>query len=194
LSNLQEALNPPCELQKRGISMKDVEMRLIAELVKNSRRSDRELAKVLGISQPTVTRVRRRLEKEGYLREYTVIPDFNKVGFQLAAFILVKMKTNLSAGEVEKARQISMKDMIEKAPDEIVLFERGMGEGYEGIIISFHKDFSDYVKIIERIREYPFVDASATLSFLLDLNDKFHYRYFTFSTLAKYLLTMRKHA
>jgi Lrp/AsnC family transcriptional regulator for asnA, asnC and gidA len=174
--------------------MKDAEMRLIAELVKNSRRSDRELAKVLGTSQPTVTRARRKLEKEGYLREYTVIPDFNKVGFQLAAFILVRMKTNLTAEEVEKARQISMKDMIEKAPDEIVLFERGMGEGYNGIIISFHKDFSDYVKIIERIREYPFVDASATLSFLIDLNDKIHYRYFTFSTLAKYLLTMQKQA
>jgi len=174
--------------------LKNVEIRLIAELVKNSRRSDRELAKVLGASQPTVTRVRRRLEKEGYLREYTVIPDFNKVGFQLAAFILVRMKTNLSAEEVEKARQISMKDMIEKAPDEIVLFERGMGGGYDGIIISFHKNYSDYSKIIERIREYPFVDASATLSFLIDLNDKIHYRYFTFSTLAKYLLTMQKHA
>ena len=165
-------------------------MRLIAELVKNSRRSDRELAKVLRASQPTVTRARRRLEKEGYLREYTVIPDFNKVGFQLAAFILVKMKTNLSAEEVEKARQISMKDMIEKAPDEIVLFERGMGSGYNGIIVSFHKNYSDYVRIIERIKEYPFVDASATLSFLIDLNEKIHYRYFTFSTLAKYLLTM----
>jgi DNA-binding Lrp family transcriptional regulator len=170
--------------------LKDIETRLIAELLKNSRRSDRELAKVLGASQPTVTRVRRRLEKEGYIREYTAIPDFNKAGFQLAAFILVKIKTNLSAEEVEKARQISMKDMIEKAPDEIVLFERGMGGGYDGIIISFHKNYSDYIRIIERIKEYPFVDASATLSFLIDLNEKIHYRYFTFSTLAKYLLTM----
>lgn len=170
--------------------MKDIETRLIAELLKNSRRSDRELAKFLRASQPTITRARRRLEKEGYIREYTAIPDFNKAGFQLAAFILVKMKTNLSAEEVEKARQISMKDMIEKAPDEIVLFERGMGGGYDGIIISFHKNYSDYIRIIGRIKEYPFVDASATLSFLIDLNEKIHYRYFTFSTLAKYLLTM----
>ena len=174
--------------------MKDVEMRLIAELVKNSHRSDRELAKTLRASQPTITRARRRLEKGGCLREYTVIPDFNKVGFHLAAFIFVRMRANFSAEEVEKARQISMKDMIEKAPDEIVLFERGMGGGYDGIIISFHKNYSDYSRIIERIKEYPFVDASATLSFLIDLNEKIHYRYFTFSTLAKYLLTMQKHA
>jgi len=174
--------------------LKDIETRLIAELLKNSRRSDRELSKVLRTSQPTVTRARRKLEKEGYLREYTVIPDFNKVGFQLAAFILVRMKTNLTAEELEKARQISMKDMIEKAPDEIVLFERGMGGAYDGIIVSFHKNYSDYSRIIERIKEYPFVDASATLSFLIDLNEKTHYRCFTFSTLAKYLLTMQKQA
>lgn len=30
--------------------MKDVELRLVSELMKNSRRSDRELAKTLGVS------------------------------------------------------------------------------------------------------------------------------------------------
>jgi DNA-binding Lrp family transcriptional regulator len=40
--------------------------------MKNSRRSDRELALVLGISQPTVTRLRTRLEKEGIIKEYTM--------------------------------------------------------------------------------------------------------------------------
>ena len=112
--------------------MKDIELKLIAELMKNSRRSDRQLAKALGVSQPTVTRTRCRLEKEGYLREYTVIPDFVKLGFQLASFILVRGRKELSAEEKEKARQISMKDMAERAPNEIVLFNRGMGGGYTG--------------------------------------------------------------
>ena len=170
--------------------MKDIELKLIAELMKNSRRSDRQLAKALGVSQPTVTRTRCRLEKEGYLREYTVIPDFVKLGFQLASFILVRGRKELSAEEKEKARQISMKDMAERAPNEIVLFNRGMGGGYTGVIVSFHKSYSDYSKLVARIREYPFVDTSATLSFIVDLNDKIQYRYFTFSTLAKYLLTM----
>lgn len=175
-----------------GTSMKDVELRLIAELMKNSRRSDRELAKALRVSQPTVTRTRCRLEKEGYVREYIVIPDFVKLGFQLASFVLVRVKRDISAEEREKARQISLKDMAERAPDEIVFFGRGMGGDYTGIIVSFHKSYSDYVKLVERIREYSFVDASATLSFLVDLNDKIQYRYLTFSTLAKYIMTMQK--
>ena len=170
--------------------MKNLELKLVAELMKNSRRSDRELAKVLKISQPTVTRTRGKLEKEGYVREYTVIPDFVKLGFQVASFILVKLKGNLSSEEIEKARQISVKDMTEKAPDEIVLFNRGIGGDYTGVLVSFHKSYSDYTRLVERMKEYPFVDSAATFSFLVNLNDKIQYRYFTFSTLAKYLLTM----
>jgi DNA-binding Lrp family transcriptional regulator len=43
--------------------------------MKNSRRSDRQLAKALGVSQPTVSRTLERLEKQGMIREYTVIPN-----------------------------------------------------------------------------------------------------------------------
>jgi DNA-binding Lrp family transcriptional regulator len=48
--------------------------------MKNSRKSDRQLARAIGTSQPTVTRIRSRLEKEGYIKEYTMIPDFGKLG------------------------------------------------------------------------------------------------------------------
>jgi DNA-binding Lrp family transcriptional regulator len=170
--------------------LRNLELKVVAELMKNSRRSDRELAKVLKISQPTVTRTRCKLEKEGYVREYTVIPDFVKLGFEVASFILVKLKGNLSPEEIEKARQISLKDMAEKAPNEIVLFNRGIGGDYTGVLVSFHKSYSDYTRLVERMKEYPFVDSAATFSFLVNLNDKIQYRYFTFSTLAKYLLTM----
>ena len=162
--------------------------------MKNSKTSDRELAKRLGVSQPTVSRIRAKLEKEGYIKEYTVIPDFVKLGFQLASFILVKLKKDLSKEELEKARQISLKDMAERAPNEMVLFNRGMGGGYTGVLVSFHKSYSDFSELLTRMREYPFVDISATLTFLVDLNDEIQYRPFTFSTLAKHVLTMSKQA
>jgi len=174
--------------------LKDVELKLISELMKNSKTSDRELAKRLGVSQPTVSRIRAKLEKEGYIKEYTVIPDFVKLGFQLASFILVKLKKDLSKEELEKARQISLKDMAERAPNEMVLFNRGMGGGYTGVLVSFHKSYSDFSELLTRMREYPFVDISATLTFLVDLNDEIQYRPFTFSTLAKHVLTMSKQA
>ena len=155
--------------------------------MKNSRRSDRELAKTLKVSQPTVTRTRARLEKEGYLKEYTVIPDFAKLGFQIAAFTLVKLRENLTEEELKKAQQITLKDMAEKAPNEIVLFNRGMGGGYTGVLVSFHKSYSDFTALLRRMNEYSFVNTSDTLSFLVNLNDEIQYRNFTLSTLAKYI-------
>jgi Lrp/AsnC family transcriptional regulator for asnA, asnC and gidA len=58
--------------------MKDIELKLLSELMKNSRRSDRELAKAIGTSQPPVSRMISRLEKEGVIKEYTMTPDFSK--------------------------------------------------------------------------------------------------------------------
>ena len=55
--------------------MKKRSMNLLLELLKDSKRSDREIAKVLGVSQPTVSRMRGRLVKEGMIKEFTVIPD-----------------------------------------------------------------------------------------------------------------------
>jgi DNA-binding Lrp family transcriptional regulator len=72
--------------------LKDTEAALISELISNSRRSDRELARAIGVSQPTVSRMIRRLEMEGVVNEYTMIPDFRKLGYNLCAFIFLKLK------------------------------------------------------------------------------------------------------
>ena len=57
--------------------LKQIDYKLLFELMKNSHRSDRQLAKALGVSQPTVTRRRAILEKD-YIEGYTVIPKFGK--------------------------------------------------------------------------------------------------------------------
>ena len=48
--------------------MKERMMRVLLEYLKDSKRSDREIAKIVGVSQPTITRMRQRLVKEGAIR------------------------------------------------------------------------------------------------------------------------------
>ena len=62
--------------------LKSIDYKLLWELLKNSRRSDRELAKALGTSQPTVTRRRVNIEKN-FIDGYTAIPKWEKIGFEL---------------------------------------------------------------------------------------------------------------
>ena len=77
-------------------NLKPIDYEILWELVKNSRRSDRELAKVLGISQPTVTRRRTVLEKE-LIDGYTAIPKWEKLGYEILAITFVKIKSQIAS-------------------------------------------------------------------------------------------------
>jgi DNA-binding Lrp family transcriptional regulator len=156
--------------------------------MKDSRRSDRELAHAIGVSQPTVSRVIAKLEKQRVIREYTIIPDFKKLGYTLASMTFINLKSGLTREELQKARETTTRDLCEDCPTEIVMFERGMGIGFTGVIIAMHKNYSSYTKLKDRIKKYDFIEHLQTDSFIIDLQDEVHYRYLTFSTLAKNLL------
>ena len=95
--------------------LRDFELKIVSELMKNSRRSDRELAKILGVSQPTVSRIINKLEKSGIVQEYTMIPDFAKLGYQILAMTFVRLKQSLDSEEIEGAKRI-IKDTLKTTP------------------------------------------------------------------------------
>jgi DNA-binding Lrp family transcriptional regulator len=176
---------------KRKMTLKDIELRLISELMKNSRKSDRELARALAVSQPTITRIRNRLEKEGIIKEYTIIPDFPKIGYRLLALTFVKLKKLLRPEEADKARDLA-RQRLEESRFGIVMLERGLGLGFDGVIISFYEDFAAYMEHKNVLKQYDFLGFFDIETFLISLDDKVHYRPLTFSTLAKHLLTLKE--
>lgn len=116
-------------------------IRLLREMLRNSKRSDREISKSLKVSQPTVTRTRARLEKE-YIETYTVVPDFAKLGYQILAFTFLKMKSYPSAEEAEKIVQLA-KEWTNKHPN-VIFAADGEGFGRDIVMVSFHKDYALY--------------------------------------------------
>ena len=120
----------------------DLPQKLLQELLSNSKRSDRELAKLLKVSQPTITRTRHKLEKSGMIREYTITPDFKKMGFELLAVTLLKMKPEIRLSEISK----KSKEYAEQHPTDVFV-GRGEGFGMDSVVISFHKSFTDYTRI-----------------------------------------------
>jgi DNA-binding Lrp family transcriptional regulator len=173
------------------IAMKEVERKVISELMKNSRRSDREIAKAIGTSQPTVSRLIKKLKAEGYIKEFTMIPNFSKLGYHLLALTFVRLKGELSAEEIEKIRQMGMK-MPEETSLETIMAERGLGFRCDGVIMSFHEDFSSFQDFKKWLKSYGFIDTSACDSFVINLGDEIRYRPLTLRTLAKHLLTTKE--
>jgi len=118
-------------------------MKLLLELLKDSKRSDREISKVLGVSQPTISRTRQRLSEKGIIQEFTVIPDFVKLGFQIMAISSFKLKV---AKDIEGLTKLMM------AKPNVIFASIGEGMGKNGIIISFHKSYPEFSNLISNLR------------------------------------------
>ena len=166
--------------------MKDVELRLISELMKNSRRSDRELAKIIGVSQPTVSRMLRKMVEEGYIKEFTIVPDFKKLGFQLMTIVLVKMKKDISPDIVEELRRKVREDQ-KRNPSPLLLHYTGMGANSDRVIILLAEDYSTYSEYMNLLGQYPLIEVEKISSFIIDLNDESTFMPLSFSNLAAYL-------
>jgi len=128
--------------------LKTIDFKLLSELMKDSRRSDRQLAKTLGISQPTVTRRRANLEK-GFIEGYTTIPKLEKIGFELVVFSFVKHNIKYAKSEVREAAFKRVEEWMMKQPNVILAIE-GQGMGWDGIFISFHKSYSDFAEFMRK--------------------------------------------
>ena len=127
-----------------GKASKKRKASLLLEYLKDSKRSDRELAKVLGVSQPTVSRMRERLVKEGLIKHFTIIPDFVEMGYEIMAISFFKLKVDEKS--LEKAKKVAM------AKPNIIFASRGQGMRKNGVMLSLHKSFTDFCNFLSDFR------------------------------------------
>jgi len=170
--------------------MKETELKLLCELMKNSWRSDREIARALGVSQPTVTRLRDRLGKQGYIKEYTVMPDFRKLGFEIMAITFSRRLKELTKEELMEARKAS-EELERENHVAVVLAADGAGLGFSRAFITFHENYSSYMKMISLVKQVPHIDTSHVESFVVSLFRQENRQLMSFSVLAKCLLNER---
>ncbi len=155
-------------------------VRLLLEMLRNSRRSDRDLAKVLGVSQPTVTRTRQRLEKD-YIRTYTLIPEFDKIGYEIVAFTFCKSKS-YDKSETEKMSRHAV-DWCKKYPN-VIFAADGEGLGKDAIMVSFHRSYSRYADFMRQFTVDWANFVTDLQSFLVSLKNEVQMKPFDLNCLA----------
>jgi len=143
--------------------LKPIDYRLLFELMKDSHRSDRQIAKALGVSQPTVTRRRAMLE-ENFIEGYTIVPKFGQIGFEIAAFTFLKSKLERENGEAFQ----KLKGWYMKQPN-VILVQEGRGMGWNLLCVSLHECYSDYAAFM-RIHDAELSDCAVeSQTFQVDL-------------------------
>ena len=122
--------------------LKSVDYKILAALMKNSKISDRALAKQIGVSQPTVTRRRAKLEQEA-LDGYTAVPKWAAMGFEILAITLSKSYPSAGLRENVEANVEKATKWLMKQPG-VLLASGCRGMGRTAALISVHKSYADF--------------------------------------------------
>jgi DNA-binding Lrp family transcriptional regulator len=127
---------------KRSDKKKAKLISLLQEYLKDSNRSDKEIAKALGVSQPTASKMKARLLEEGFIRQFTAIPDFAKMGFEILAISFVKFNT-------ERLREMeASSEGWAHSQSGIIFSSRAEGMGFDAVTLSLHRNYAEYDKFL----------------------------------------------
>ncbi|MFP3984918.1 MAG: Lrp/AsnC family transcriptional regulator [Candidatus Bathyarchaeia archaeon] len=161
--------------------MRETEEKLFHELVKNSKRSDRELAKLLGVSQPTVTRTRKRLEKE-LISEYTIIPVWEKFGFEIMAFTYGKTQVHIK--EEQRKFVTKAREWMNSHPN-VIFSSSGHGMGMNSVTISFHRNYTCFSNFLSEYMAFWGDYLADVETFLVSIQGGTIFKLFSFKYLTE---------
>ena len=157
---------------------------LLRELLIDSSRSDRELGKIIGASQPTVSRTKKTLLEKGLIQGYSAIPNFYEIGYELMAITFVKIKTNLSSMEErQKGHEIVQKWMMKQHNVMFASYCRGLDS--DGFMISVHKNYKDFDHFMQKHNRELGHLLNDVKSALVNLDEEQMIKIFNFKYLAE---------
>ena len=80
---------------------------IIDELMKDSRKTTKSIARELGIPRATVHDRIVKLEQKKVIRRYTAVPDYQQLGLGVTAFILVQFEPEKGISQRDTAEEIA---------------------------------------------------------------------------------------
>jgi DNA-binding Lrp family transcriptional regulator len=143
-------------------ALDDIDRRLLRELLKNSKRSYRELAKAIGVSTATVINHVQRLESAGVVKDYTVRIDHERLGYEL---------TVITEIIVSKGKLLETEEAIGKIPNVCAVYDI-TGETDAMVIAKFRSrsSLSDFTK---KLLSMPYVERTNTHVVLTTMKEDF---------------------
>jgi len=133
------------------VNIDDVDRKILNELMRDSRKSYRAIARRAGVAVGTALNRIRRLEKNGVIKGYTALLDHEKLGYQL---------TVLAEITVSKGKLLEMEAAISKLPNTTAVYDvTGMTDAL--VIAKFHSR-EELSKFTKSLLSMPFIDRTNT--------------------------------
>jgi len=143
-------------------ALDDIDRRLLRELLKDSKRSYRELAKSIGVSAATVINHIQRLESAGVITGYTVRLDHERIGYEL---------TVITEITVSKGKLLETEEEIAKIPNVCAVYDvTGLTDA---MIIAKFKSRRNLSNFTKKLLAMPYVERTNTHVVLTTMKEDF---------------------
>jgi len=124
-----------------GDKITSIDLRILKLLSKNARLTYKELAELLGTTRQRISRRMNRLEQNGIILKYTVIPNYDALGYiHVILGVTVKPGVNLD-GVIEGLKE----------EENVKIIQRALGSHNLVLHIIGPKDMRELEKIIAEV-------------------------------------------
>ena len=125
----------------------DTDWKIVSELKRDSRLSSRELAKRTKLSSATINRHIRKMEKRGIIEAYTLTLNYEKLGKETLAYVLVRTKPGADytsmMKDMMKHEEVEDIGAIAGEFDIIVKIRVGSIKELDGFVFNYLRKFPD---------------------------------------------------
>ena len=143
-------------------ALDEIDRRLLRELLIDSKRSYRELARSVGVSTATVINRVQRLESSGVIKGYTVIIDHERLGFEL---------TVVTEITVSKGRLIEVEEEVSRLPNVCAVYDvTGLTDA---MVVAKFRSRRDLSKFTKGLLAMPYVERTNTHVVLTTVKEDF---------------------
>jgi DNA-binding Lrp family transcriptional regulator len=143
-------------------ALDDIDRKLLGELLKDSKRSYRELAKAIGVSAATVINHVQRMESGGVIKDYSVRLDHERLGYEL---------TVVTEIIVSKGKLLETDEEIAKIPHVCAVYDI-TGET-DAMVVAKFKSRSNLSDFTKKLLSMPYVERTNTHVVLTTVKEDF---------------------
>ncbi|TET72280.1 Lrp/AsnC family transcriptional regulator [Candidatus Bathyarchaeota archaeon] len=143
-------------------ALDDIDRKLIGELLRNSKRSYRELARAIGVSAATVINRVQRLESSGVIKDYSARLDHERLGYEL---------TVVTEIIVSKGKLLETDAEIAKIPNVCAVYD--ITGQTDAMVVAKFKSRSSLSEFTKKLLSMPYVERTNTHVVLTTVKEDF---------------------
>jgi DNA-binding Lrp family transcriptional regulator len=143
-------------------TLDEIDKKLLKELLKDSKRSYRELAKSIGVSAATVINHIQRLESGGVIIDYSSRLDHERIGYEL---------TVVTEIIVSKGKLLETDAEIAKIPNVCAVYD--ITGQTDAMVVAKFKSRNDLSEFTKKLLAMPYVERTNTHVVLTTVKEDF---------------------